>query len=231
MQTDDVIIVGDKVELAADKGRVYKTMIEDKTANGLFLAVMPSYGGLPMFIHEHDEVTIAFFRETGRYAAHMQVVGFEKKGEIRYVWLMLKSKPQQVQRRDAYRLAANIKVLICEYIDDMPYEPADPRDNAGASVLESASSKDISATGIALSVKWVYQPGDKRLLRLHLNEQEEGELPACAEVIRLLPEYKIGAHSIGMRFFGLDDNMREYLAKYVLAQQQEQIRQKRYAKA
>jgi len=230
MQADDILMIGDKIELVKGDSRVYKTSIEDMTGNGLFLAIVPSYGGTHALLHVDDEITVSFFRATGRYMVKMQIAGFEKTGEIRYMWLLQKERPWQLQRRAAYRLSTAFKVQVCEYIEDAEEELPLFVADAGTHVLETAGSKDLSATGIALRVKWDYELGEKHLLKLFLDEQQEKRqsLDICAEVVRMIPELRKGVHSIGMQFFGQKRNMLDYLAKYVVAQQQKQIRQNRY---
>jgi len=84
---DDVIVVGDKVDLVTRTGKVYRTMIEDRLGNGPYLAGIPHRKGVHMFVAQDDDIYVVFYRESGRYIAHMKVVALEKRGEIRYMWL------------------------------------------------------------------------------------------------------------------------------------------------
>jgi len=117
MQDDNMIVLGDKVDLIGDKGRAYRTMIEDIAENVLYLVGVPNYRGVPMPLHENEEVFMVFYRDSGRFIARMRIAGFEKKGEIRYALLLLKEEPHRDQRRAAYRLPLRIKVLICEFAE------------------------------------------------------------------------------------------------------------------
>lgn len=229
MIADDVILVGDKIELVIEKGRPYKTMIEDMTGNGLYLVGIPSYGGVPMLLHAGDSVLMAFFRESGRYVTRMKVAGLEKRGEIRYAWLTQESKPRHLQRRDAYRLPENLKVIICEYTEKMEEKLPILQSVSGTDVLETVSSRDISVSGISLVVKREYKIGEKSLLKLYFRGQQDGSqlFIVCAEVVRLIPEHKKGLYCVGMRFFGQTGNMNENLARYVLNRQQIQIKKRK----
>ena len=216
MPNDEVIIIGDKVELIRDEGRVYKTMVEDITGNGFYLVGVPTYGAMPVLLHYGDEMNLLFSRKSGKYSALMSVVGFEKRGEIRYAWLMQRSGPRIYQRREAYRLPMDVKVLVCEYREDFE----------AAGVIETVSSKDISITGIALVSRKKYDINEKLLLKPYLEEEFAAREPfiARAEVVRTTSEKYIGRHYVGTRFFAQPKSMSDYLARYVVAKQQEQFR-------
>jgi hypothetical protein len=132
MHDDSEIIVGDKVDLFKEKGRHYKTMIEDIYEGGLYLVGVPSIGGIPMMIHVDDEISLVFYRESGIFIAPMKVAAFEKSGEVRYALLFLKGAPEREQRRGAFRLPVRVKVLICEQSDDAEKKPVAEVALAGA---------------------------------------------------------------------------------------------------
>jgi c-di-GMP-binding flagellar brake protein YcgR len=124
MQDDSEIIVGEKVELVQGNDRFYKTMIEDIYEGGVHLVGVPSVGGVPILLYVDDEVDIIFHRKSGKYAATMKVIAFEKRGEIRYVLLQQKAQAHKDQRRGAYRLPVRMKVLICEQTNGTETAPA-----------------------------------------------------------------------------------------------------------
>lgn len=230
MRNDDLITIGDKVELVKAGGRTYKTMIEDFTGNGFFLAGVPSSGGMPMTLRPGEELTLNFSRESGKYSAGVSVVGFEKRGEVRYAWLMQRSRPRIHQRREAFRLPAEIKVLICGYEDEVEHKLRLNEDIDAAEILETVSSKDISVTGAALVVRRKYELAEKLLLKTYLSERQLKQPPPfiiCAKVVRLVPELYRGRNCVGIQFFGQTKGMHEYLSKYMLNQQQKQIRQRK----
>jgi c-di-GMP-binding flagellar brake protein YcgR len=224
-----IIVVGDKVELIGEKNRAYRTMIEEVTEKSLYLAGVPSQGGIPMLLHVNDIVPMVFYRESGRYVARMKVAGFEKVREVRYVLLLLTEEPQRDQRRGAFRLPARLKTLVCEYIDEIEKKLPIYTDIPGTVTVDTIGSKDISVTGIALTTKRLYVPGEKYLLRLNLSESVESATPfyICAAVTRSLPGQVKDSFFVGMRYFGQTRTMNEALSKYVFTRQQKIIKQQR----
>jgi hypothetical protein len=226
MREDNILIVGDKIDLIGDRSRVYKAMIEDVVENILYLVGVPRHSGVPMPLHVNDEVTLIFYRDSGRYITRMRVAGFERKGEIRYALLIMLSKPEQDQRRGAYRLSARLEVQVCEYIEDMEKKLTGYGDVREMPVLESTSSRDISVTGIGILTKNDYELGEKRLLKIYFSKQRAKTLPflICGKATRYIPWPGIGVNNVGMQFFGQTKNMNEYISRYVLKEQQKQIR-------
>lgn len=230
MRNDDVIVIGDKIELAGEDDRIYKTMVEDMTGNGFFLIGVPSYGGIPLRMQTGDNYSVFFSRESGKYRTYMTVAGFEKRGHVRYAWLMQRSSPGIYQRREAFRLPVTMKVLIFEYDEDAGNDPQNQEGAIGTVELETGSSKDISITGISLVVRRKFELRERVLLKPIFSGQPEPPAPFIvgAEVVRSIPESYRGRHCLGTQFFGQTKSMHEYLAKYVLTQQQKQIRQRKF---
>jgi hypothetical protein len=118
---------------------------------------------------------------------------------------------------------------ICEYIEGMEDELPVVGDIGGAVILETVSSRDISITGVALITANDYKPGEKFLLKLFFGGQTQTSAPflVCAKVMRTTHGFEKETYNKGMKFFGLTRNMHEFLAKYILDQQQKQIKQRR----
>jgi hypothetical protein len=229
MREDNMLIVGDKIDLVGERGRVYKAMIEDVVENLLYLVGIPRHSGMPMPLHVNDEVLLIFYRDSGRYLTRMRVAGFERKGEVRYALLFMLAKPEQDQRRGAYRLTSRLEVQICEYIEDMEKKLTGYGDVREMVVLESTTSRDLSVTGIGLLTKYEYELGEKRLLKIYFSKQRSKTLPflICGKATRFIPWPGSGMNNVGMQFFGQTKNMNEYISRYVLAEQQKQIKGKR----
>jgi len=136
MKNDDVIKLGDMVDLAGHKNRMYRTKIEDMTPNGLFLVGVPRFSGAPMPIHVNEDIYLVYYRPNGRFIVRMNVVGFEKRGDIRYVWLYQKTEPYKDQRREAFRVPVRRAVSVCEH----------PRED-GAAPPETGVAGGIGWTG------------------------------------------------------------------------------------
>ena len=229
MLRDDVIEAGDAVDLMGEKNRVYRTKIEDVIESVLFLVNIPKHGGVPMPLFINDVLTMIFYRDSGRYVVRVRVAGFEKKAEVRYVLLLLESKPQQDQRRGAYRQTIKIKSQVCEYIEGIEKRLLGYWDVEGKTVLETVGSRDISVTGVAIITRREYKSGEKYLLRLYFNEHRNKMPPffICGRVMRSIPWRESGMNSVGMQFFGHTREMSDYIAKQVLEEQRRQISERK----
>jgi len=234
----EAIEIGDKVDIVTQSGQVYRTMIEDQVANGPFLASVPNKKGVYMYVHQGDDIYLVFYRETGRYIAQMKVAALEKRGEIRYMWLLQKTQAQKNQRRQAYRLLVDFDVKIYEYIEDITKGLIFVANEVDDGVLESVSSRDISVTGIALLTRKKYELNDKYLLSLHMDRNAESirttpvtasnpALHLTAAVKRCVPWRTGNIFNTGMEFFGMTEAMSDGIAKYVLSEQQKQIKRRR----
>ena len=238
---DDVILVGDKVDLVTRTGAVYRTMIEDRLGNGPYLAGIPHRKGVHMYVGQDDDIYVVFYRESGRYIAHMKVVALEKRGEIRYMWLAQKSMAQKNQRREAFRLPVSFNVQIYEVADDTKKQPVAVKDKVKAIALEVVSSRDISITGVTLLTRRKYELEEKYLLGLHLGKTSDNVLSSTvattsdniqtlhltATVKRCIPWRTTNIFNTGMQFFGMTDAVSDDLARYVLNEQQKQIKRRR----
>lgn len=252
IDSDSIILVGDKVDLVVQTGQVYRAMIEDRLDDGPFLIAVPSRRGIPMSVAQDDDIFLVFYRESGRYVAQMKAIGFERRGEIRYMWLLQKTLAQKNQRRGAYRLPVSFSVQIYEYDKErgltagVPASAPDeesisgqiPEDEARAVALEKADTKDLSITGIALITKKKYIPGEKYVLvmkmeskALSLAEQKRAPkrppLYLAAEVKRCMPWRVSGKYDIGMHFTDMTRQTSEEISKFVLDEQQRQIQLRR----
>ena len=232
---DEIIVVGYKVELVAQMDKVYRTMIEDKIEHGLFLAGVPSRHGTNMQVEQDDDLYLVFYRETGRYIAQMKVIALEKRGEIRYMWLVQKTPVQKNQRREAFRLPVSCNVEIYEYVEDTEQKPANLEEEVKTIAFEAVSSRDISVTGIALLTKKEYDPEEKYTLNLYLGGESAGIIKTgktspvqiAATVKRCIPWRTSNKNDTGMQFFGLTKDMSESIARFVLTEQQKQIKRRR----
>jgi len=236
---EELIVVGDKVDLVVPSAQVYRAMIEDRIEDGPFLLAIPSRKGIPMSVQQDDVIYLVFYRDSGRYIAQMQVIGLERRGEIRYMWLLQKTRAQRNQRRGAYRLPVSLSVQIYEYDEDIERGLAGAEsDEASAVSLEKADSRDLSITGIALITKKQYQIDDKCILVMKMQSSltdirssratvETQTIQTTATVKRSIPWRVSGKFNTGMHFFGMMQHTSEEIAQFVLAEQQRQMRMRR----
>jgi len=229
MQADDIIVLGDKVELVLDDNRVYKTKVEDLTDTGLFLVAVPSLGAMPARLYLNDRIIVGFYRQVGRFITTMEVVAFEKQREIQYVWLLQITQPFKQQRRDAYRLPISIGVQVCEYTDWIENELPLYGDEDRGAIIENVNTIDISITGIALRSSRLYEHGEKYQLKIFFADRQEGAKPflICSEVMRCLPTRETHVSKIGMRFYAATRNRGDILSRYIFTQQQRLIKQRK----
>ena len=230
MNDDAIIIVGDKVDLVAQKGRVYRTMIEDRIENGAFLAGIPSRGGAHMPVYEGDDIYLVFYRESGRYIALMKVIAVEKRGEVRYMWMLQKTVPQKDQRREAYRVPVRFDVQVLELTEDPDLKAkgiiSEPNE------LEIISSRDISITGIALMSYKIYERETQFLLRLYFDVVSDSivinrakyekvtPLEVYGTVKRCIPWRDTKLYSVGLQYHNMSKETNESIARFVLTEQQ-----------
>jgi len=234
---EDIIIVGDRVDLVARMGQVYRAMVEDRIENGPFLLGIPSRKGVPMMVEQDDDIYLVFYRDSGRYIAQMKVIALEQRGKIRYMWLLQKTMAQKNQRREAFRLPVSFEVRIYEYEEDIERDLAYITDEVEVVALEAVSSRDISVTGIALITGREYELDDNYILGMHLDKPLAGEkkkstesvgaLHLTATVKRCIPLRTSSKFNTGMQFFGMTRNISESIARYVLTEQQKQIKKRR----
>jgi len=236
--SDEIILVGDKVDIVAQSGIVYRTMIEDRLNDGPFLAGVPNRKGVHMDVEQDDSLYMVFYRESGRYIAQMKVVATEKRGEVRYMWLMQATRAQKNQRREAFRLAVEFDVQIYEFKEESEQGLRDIEDEDRETAIERVLCRDISVTGIALLTKNQYEFDEKYLLSLHMDrtpasirnssiKESSPALHLTATVKRCLPWRTTNTFNTGMQFFGMTESMSDGIAKYVLSEQQKQIKRRR----
>jgi len=229
MQADDIIVIGDKVELTLENNQVYKSKVEDKTDSGLILIAVPNLWGTYAPLYIGEEISLGFYRESGWFTTKMEAVSFEKQGEAQFVWLMQMEAPHRHQRRDAYRLPVRLRVKVYEYKDGMEKDIKHSGNEAEHDTIEETNTKDVSIGGISFTTKRGYEPGEKYLLKVFLEESPGQVKPflVCAEVMRTVPTNDSKVNSIGMQFQGVTYNGSEVLSKYVVGQQQILIKQRR----
>jgi len=230
MQADEIIVLGDQVELILEDNKTYKTKIEDVTDTGLLLVAVPSLGGIQAPLYIDDRISLGFYRESGRYTTTMEVVAFEKQGEAQFVWLLQITVPFHHQRRGEFRLPTIMDVNVCEYVDGIEKEIPLFGEVGKTVVVEKVSTRDISVSGVAIKTTRDYEYGEKYLLKMPLEGPQQNTKPflVCAEVMRVTQSSDGRINFIGMQYYGISNNRSEILARFVFSQQQQLIRQRRY---
>jgi len=227
--SEDVIIIGDKVDLLGHHDRLYRTMIEDISDRKYFLVGVPRFGGVPMPIHNNEMMYMVFYRESGRYILEVQAVRFEDRNGVRYIWLLQKTEPHKDQRREAFRVPTLMEVKVFEYVEGMEFDMPTSGSDAGLELLDDAVIRDISVSGVALVTKHDYELEEKYLLKLALKWPRDRitKFVTCATVRRIGAWRDSDKNMVGFSFFGQSKHQSELISRFVLDEQLRQLKQKR----
>ena len=228
MAKKDKIVIGDKIDLRIGNGPYYRTTVDEMSGNSTIFAAVPSYKGIPIILHIDQELRIFFYRKSGRFSVHAQVKGFTVSGEIRLIEIEIKSEPKKEQRRESFRVPTSIKAVLCVFSDPITLR-AKKMLEADDTVKEVAEARNLSETGVGLKTKFDYNISEKVLLKLHLAWPHEDSAP-----IELLAEARRSEYDpirdiyyVGFQFLNAGDEMRSHISKYLLVQQQKQIKQQK----
>ena len=235
---EEEIVIGDKVDLVAQSGLVYRAMVEDQREDGSFLVGIPSKRGVHMHVEQDDDIYLVFYRPSGRYIAQMKAVSLENHETVRYMWLLQKTKVQRNQRREAFRLPIDFEVQIFEYFEEIEQELAYPTFQHDGAVLETVNCIDLSVTGIALKTRRKYAVDENYLLSLYFERtpvsirnrsiRDAGQpLYLMASVKRSAQWHMGNMFNTGMQFFGMTERMQDGLSRFLLIEQQRQIKKRR----
>ncbi|MCL2248416.1 MAG: flagellar brake protein [Oscillospiraceae bacterium] len=251
--TEDMLLVGDRVDIVSEDGQVYRSMIEDRLNDGPFLVSVPHRKGRYMYVSKDDVIYVVFYREGGRYIAQMKVLALEKRGAIRYMWLLQETRAQRNQRREAYRLPVSMGIVVYNYdekftrlCEDMPGEQEEEQEEdaftvENLTVMETVLSRDISIKGVAISSKKTYTIGDKYIVGMDLENSAEiiggivrmKKTPALilqSVVRRCVPMNENKINHVGLAFLDETKKVSEQIARFVLIEQQKQIKNQRRLK-
>ena len=219
--------IGDRMDITLPSGRSFKSMIEDLSEEGYILLSTPLYRGIPIVLHLRQEVGLNFFREVGRYSFSGRVMGFRMDGEVRLIAFMPLSQPVRHQLRASFRLPAVLVAIIRENrFGPFPlhHSPDDEEEE------ETVKTIDISETGLAFKTKTEYLAGDRLYLRVTLGwpQADSPPIEAFALVRRVEAlDMTSRVRQIGVEFINLDEDTRRLLSRYVIATQQQRLKQQR----
>ena len=237
---DNELSIGDKVEIIMPSGQTYKTMVEDRHNTGPLLMGIPSHKGLLMPVQEGDDIYLVFYRDSGRYTAQMKVLVLENRGAIRYMWLLQKAPAEKKQRREAYRLPISFDVHILQYPDDSNKKILNGVivDEPDIIEYERVASRDLSITGVSLLTRRMFNIEERYMLHMYLDRTSANlgiKLPAeaappievAAVVKRCVPWKESRYFNVGLQFMSLTQNTSESISRFVLSEQQRQIKKRR----
>lgn len=214
---------GDNAEISSEDGSVYRTMIEECDKGDEIIISTPLYRGIPMVLKPGREMSLFYFKESGRYGFDVTVVEKITEGQLVLYRLKKTSELRKQQRRAAFRL----KVVLP--VDVRPEEkgvilPTHKKENDD---FVSVNTIDISETGVAFASRIKYPQGKRLYMRIHFDKDYPGQSPVLllGEVMRhALLNHETETYLIGLHFQLLGDGIRSEIAKYVLFRQQSQLR-------
>ena len=227
MINDRFIRIGDKVDLRVREEDFCAVTVSDITRGGVILVSEPSLRGMVYPLHTGDEVSLYFYRESGRFAFDVKVCGYTTSNDVRFVELEQLTEPRKEQRREFYRLPAYLKTLVCQYTDSP--DLLSGKKDEGGDTEEIAYTNDISIAGISLRTKQMYTIGETLELRIHLGWPNDKAPPlvVLAEVRRVIRLQDRVGYQVGFRFIDLSRVAHDSITKFVIHQQQKRIRQRK----
>ncbi|MDR0446858.1 MAG: flagellar brake protein [Oscillospiraceae bacterium] len=240
----NVLHIGDKVDIIFGKSPDYRTYIEDMEEDGALLRVSaPMEKERIVPIPSQQEVMLYFFRENGKFCITTRVREFRRYATGTSVMLEVLSEPRKEQRREFYRLAVSLTVEARYLPDDMlrsmpdaltrlydvsAYDKAVLEMFSAAQYEQPSTTRDISISGLSLRTTRKYMPGDRVALKVYLRWPHGTNMPliAIAEVRRVQLHTETRKYFVGLEFFGAF-SQRDLITKYIYEQQRRRIQQKR----
>lgn len=222
----NLLNIGDKVDLYLGTGPTYHSKLEDITSSGNLLVSIPTHKGEPIDVEKGQGLQLYFYRTNGRYRVNVRMNGYIRDRYVRLMELQPLSDPQKQQRRESFRLPVELKVLVTYIENDSLTEELRGSD----SITEEVTSANLSANGIAIMTKKQYSLGDRLLMRIYLKWPEEKSEP-----IELIGEVRQTAltdpfektYIVGIMFLYMSNDIYSHISRYVMAQEQKRLKQKR----
>lgn len=219
--------IGERVDIVVENGRVYRTAVEDTEGDELLVMPTPFYRGIPVIFRQGDEVSLNYFRDTGRYAVTALVAGFKTEGNLRMILFRPRGEVRRQQLRASYRLGVDLRgVLRDNMAGPFPFKPTPDDDEVEIQV----QILDISETGLAFKSATRLEVGERIYVRIHLDWPSADAQPieGTVQVRRCaLMDDKRDIYRVGTEFVGLDNDTRKHIARFVLTRQQQILKQKR----
>ena len=227
MLVKEIMQIGEKIDVVvqsilAGTSNVYYSMVQDIPADEELLITVPMSGSRPVALRKGQNVKINFYRDRGQFYFYAEVIERFKSGTMRLIRLKQTSQIFRLQRRDYFRLKANIPVLyrIIKH------------DNAGDEDAETYKGliADISGGGIGLLTDEKLKLGTR--IETAVSVQDELDVIVQGIVVRIAgaseslnTEYKYHA---GIQFDKMDEDVRHEIIQYVIEAQRKQIRKEKY---
>lgn len=210
--SNSVLEIGMRVEIEVERDKqkiLLPTKVEDFEGDRFFLG-MPFFEGKIFFLEAEETIKIYFAKNNSFYFVKAKVV--EKKyAPIPVIGVVLLGQPEKNQRRNYFRVQVMRRIKI---------RPFDTDNWMKAFLI------DLSASGALIYFGRQLEKGDLIEIRLPLDSKE---VDVKARVVRIEKDQLRHVHqyNIGVQFIEIDDQQRDDIIKFVLAEQRK-LRQKGY---
>ena len=169
----------------------------------------PMFGSALVPLMPGDQVVVEYLESGGRIGFEATVV--QRTGDQIPGLILTRPKPEEIRRlqlRDFVRLDVSLPL---EYVPC----GARPSGEKGEVPLAPGRVIDLSGGGALILTDEDFQVGARLDLVLHLPKRL---IPAEAEVVRRVTDVE-GPIRLGVRFTAIDERDREYIVKYIFAEQ------------
>ena len=223
----EYVKISEKIDLHLGKGPYYRTVVDDILDEETLLVSIPTFRGIPIILHMDQELQLFFYRDNGRFAQNVQVIGFDLGEAVRLVKLRILSEPARQQRRQSFRVSTILQATLRPYtLGPFPLKP----DPSEAEEMEEVSTFNVSATGVAIKTHGDYYVGERIFLRIFLawptsNAKPLDIMSEVRQIVRLEPGRDV--FYLGAMFLDASEEMSTHIAKFVLIEEQKRRKQAR----
>ncbi len=226
MAKKEVLKIGDKIGISVSGGRVFPTMIEDITEDGILIASVPLFRSVPIILKLKQKVTVFYYRDNGRFSVDCLVDEILVEGNLRLMALERVSEPRKQQRRNSYRLRINLNIKARPFIGG-PFPPTEQEMADDPTPWEEVLTNNLSETGISFNSQKNYEHGDKLhvILSLPTGPDQKAQFDLLG-IVRQVENQDLTTkrYRLGIEFppYGEDD--RRFISKFILRWQQQMLR-------
>jgi c-di-GMP-binding flagellar brake protein YcgR len=225
--------IGERLDVRVENGRVYRSRLDD--AHSWYLILDPPfYKGIPVIFHQNQQVTLSFYRESGRFSVDALMRRFRQTGNLRQLVFEPYGEPRRDPLRSTYRVPTDINALIRQDQGAAftpipaaapPWEEIEPEDGD-----ERTTLMDVSEGGLSFRTFSRWSMGDKLFVRAYFEFPEPGSPPVDfhAEVRRVqMLDAERELFQVGARYVEIEEEIRRYVSRYVFIRQQKRLKQQR----
>lgn len=224
---NDVVKIGEQVDLYLGKGPYYRTVVDDIRGGDILMVSIPTFRGISVILRLDQELRLFFYRDNGRYSILVRVLDLQLTEPVRMAKLKVLSDPERQQRRESFRVSTMISTILRPVV----FGPYPPKGQPLAQdEIEQGPAFNISATGIAVRVTGEYSVGERIFLRIYLAwpKPDSEPLDILGEVRQIhRVESDRNLFQLGIMFIDVSEELSSHIAKFVLMEEQRRTKQSR----